>query len=476
MTLKFWLVSILLWFGFSAASTAAPVTSVSPASETFTHGRFENVRVFLPADAITQVALYLPDSGGWQANDTRNVETLTAHGAMLIAIDSGRFFKELNNDTDECEFPDGDLENLSHFLQAYYKLHDYKLPYLIGTGNSASFAFATLSQAPGNTFAGLLTVDFCPQMGLSKPVCEGEGFRQIRHTTTASGTSNGNPEIQANSTLTAAWLAIRTTTASECTRASVQRFQTLTLKTSDSGLPTSMLNAESENDIGPAFEFLVARGGSTPLVRIPPALEHLPLEEVPVTHGNSDYLAVFLSGDGGWAGLDKEVADGLAARGIPVVGWDSLRYFWSARTPEGVAADTRTVIDHYLGHWRKHKVILIGYSQGANVLPFILNRLPADTQSKVAIAVMMGLEEKAAFEFHLSNWVSESDGLPIAPEIATLPAVDALCLYGADDAESACPLFARDRMRAIKLEGGHHFDGDYDHLAQLILRAAKLAP
>src|SRR5262249_17490997 len=71
----------------------------------------------------------------------------------------------------------------------------------------------------------------------------------------------------------------------------------------------------------------------------PPApLADLPLIEVP-TMGTGDTFAVLLSGDGGWAGLDKDVAAALAAQKIPVVGVDSLRYFWQPRTPDALAAD-----------------------------------------------------------------------------------------------------------------------------------------
>ena len=58
--------------------------------------------------------------------------------------------------------------------------------------------------------------------------------------------------------------------------------------------------------------------------------------EVPAAPGATatDSFAIVMSGDGGWAGLDKDVAQALSAHGIPVVGLDSLRYFWSPRTPE----------------------------------------------------------------------------------------------------------------------------------------------
>ncbi len=39
----------------------------------------------------------------------------------------------------------------------------------------------------------------------------------------------------------------------------------------------------------------------------PQSLEDLPLVEVPADTEAGDTFAVFLSGDGGWAGLDKEV-------------------------------------------------------------------------------------------------------------------------------------------------------------------------
>jgi type IV secretory pathway VirJ component len=41
-------------------------------------------------------------------------------------------------------------------------------------------------------------------------------------------------------------------------------------------------------------------------------------------------MAVMYSGDGGWVGLDRDVAAVLAKAGVPVVGIDSLSYFWSA--------------------------------------------------------------------------------------------------------------------------------------------------
>ena len=52
-------------------------------------------------------------------------------------------------------------------------------------------------------------------------------------------------------------------------------------------------------------------------------------------------MAVIYSGDGGWRDIDKDIAGALQEKGIPVVGVDSLRYFWSEKTPDQVAARPR---------------------------------------------------------------------------------------------------------------------------------------
>jgi len=52
-----------------------------------------------------------------------------------------------------------------------------------------------------------------------------------------------------------------------------------------------------------------------------------------------NHLAVFGSDNGGWAERDQEIGPGIAGRGIPVVVVNSLKYFWTNRTPEQTTKD-----------------------------------------------------------------------------------------------------------------------------------------
>jgi type IV secretory pathway VirJ component len=50
-----------------------------------------------------------------------------------------------------------------------------------------------------------------------------------------------------------------------------------------------------------------------------------------------------------------------------------------------------------------------------------------------------------------------------------------LCLYGEEETDSACPLLAGTAATVIRTAGGHHFDGNYDALAQHLLDGPGLA-
>lgn len=72
----------------------------------------------------------------------------------------------------------------------------------------------------------------------------------------------------------------------------------------------------------------------------------IPVVEVPASQ-TRDTVTLFLSGDGGWRDLDRDVADEMAKIGYPVVGIDTLRYYWQHKSPEQSAADLTELMQHY---------------------------------------------------------------------------------------------------------------------------------
>jgi type IV secretory pathway VirJ component len=57
-----------------------------------------------------------------------------------------------------------------------------------------------------------------------------------------------------------------------------------------------------------------------------------------------------------------------------------------------------------------------------------------------------------------------------------MPRATTLCVFGAGDKDSLCADFPAGTPGMVELSGGHHFDGDYDGLARLVLKFAGRDP
>jgi len=424
--------------GFIGRSEALPgrIATVTEAAlapgipnETLSHGRFKGVAIYRPSGEVKQFVLFLSGHAGWNGTAAMMADALSDEGAMVAGIDTPKLFAAFRKDGEDCVFPDGDLENLSHFIQAYYKLPTYLTPILAGYSAGATLAYSMAEQTPRGLFAGALSMG---SAGKFEKVCPKKAIATPRVEMIAL------PETVRGSNDRAVWM--------------------------------------------PQIKGALARitGGRSERLPPPPkTLEDLPVIEVPSSGAmdSTDLFAVFLSGDGGWAGLDRELAQALADRGVPVAGIDSLRYFWTPRTPQTLSDDIDRTLRYYASHWNKSRALLIGYSQGADVLPFALNRLPQGTRDMISLTTLLGISDSAMFEFHLTNWISNGRaGLPVAPEINKLSASQVLCIYGTDDDDSSCSKIDPSHARVVELPGGHHFDGDYGRVAALILDQVEFSP
>lgn len=436
------------------------------AAETLTHGRFQDLTIYRPRGEVQRVVLFLSGGDGWNAHLASAAQALAGEGALVAGIDTPALFADLERDDASCLSPDGDLENLSHFVQAYYRLPTYHAPILIGYSAGATFAYAMVAQAPPGTFAGGISLAFHPHLTLRKSLCESGSLRF-----TASKDHRGATLLPAPR-LHTPWIVLQGREDAVYDVATAQDFVS---RTHHSDLVVL-------SGVGPqyaeTFHWLTPLRASVqklaaqrvPVLLPPKELLGLPIVEVAAKASSTDVLAVLLSGDGGWAGIDKKVAATLAQRGIPVVGLDSLRYFWSERTPQSTATDVDRILSYYSSKWSKRRVLLIGYSQGADVLPFVINRLRPQTRAQVQLVALLGPGHNAEFEFHLSDWLGSAErGLPIRPEIERISGPRVLCIYGAAEADALCPTLPKNHVQILKLSGGHHFDGDYQHLATLLI-------
>jgi type IV secretory pathway VirJ component len=444
--------------------------------ETLDYEHFGTVAIYRKTPHPPHVVLYVSGDGGLDnavlvmAKELRDMDTL------VVAIDIKNYIPYLRTAHGNCTFPAADLEQLSKYVQKTLDYPEYVPPILIGYSSGATLVYAALAEAPPNTFPGAISFGFCPELQIRKPFCRGESLQYIL--------KRGTPGMYflPDTTLESPWILLQGTVDQVCDPNSTEDYAKQIPKSKVILLPRVGHGFKVEKNWLPQFKeayleiskVKTAAIASTAPAKSPSAnLNGLPIVQLPSAKpsSTSDIFAVILSGDGGWASLDREIGNEFAKNGIPVVGFNTLQYFWKKRTPAESAQDLQRLLVYFLQEWKKQKVLIMGYSLGADVLPFMINRLPADLQSKIQLLAFLGPAKKAEFEFHLTDWVGSfgDGGEPIAPEINKLKQ-KSLCFYGDNEKDTACPSVQTKLAKIIPLKGGHHFNGDYQTLAKSILQ------
>jgi len=209
------------------------------------------------------------------------------------------------------------------------------------------------------------------------------------------------------------------------------------------------------------------------LLNVACSQNQLPLVTLPASGVGDTYVAIIISGDGGWAQIDKDLAQHLGQAGIPTLGLNSLRYFWVARSREEIGAALITMLKRADQLWPNRKFILIGFSRGANVLPFMVEGLEDPLRQRIVRIALLSPAKATAFEFRLRDWWTNSppeDALPLLPALNRLKSIDLLCLYGKEDEETICPELDGGLAKTVVFPGGHHLHNEYATVVRDILK------
>lgn len=199
--------------------------------------------------------------------------------------------------------------------------------------------------------------------------------------------------------------------------------------------------------------------------------ETLPVIVSPAPANPNTPMVLMISGDGGWKGFDQQLAAQFVNRDIPVVSLNALKYFWSKKTPEQATAAVATLLEKYMGEWNKKEFILVGFSFGADVMPFVVNRLNGELSSKNKSVALLSPGTTTDFEIHISQMLNSKKQWKynVVSEINKIRGKQVLCLFG--DEEHAYPVkdLPKTDCKVIFLKGGHHYEDNKEDIAKLIL-------
>jgi type IV secretory pathway VirJ component len=453
------------------------VNAVNP--EFITYGTFGKLTIYRPVDTPRSVVLFVSGDGGWQKVADKMASSIVKLQALVVGVNIDHYIKSIGNSKTRCLYPASDFELLSLFIQKKYRIPDYIKPILIGYSSGATLVYGILAQAPDNTFKGVVSLGFSPDIFISKPLCKGKALKQ-------HAIKEGNSYfLETCEKLATPFVVMQGSNDKVCSYKDAKAFMDELVWGEFITLPNIGHDFFAENDWLPQFVNVYERLNSLPsFVQQKEAQNKLlqsqqiktlpgdyPITLIPSAKADSLPLAFVISGDGGWTSFDQSFAESLAEKGMPVVGLDSQKYFWNPKTPEETTMDIAKAVEHYMVQWKKKSFILIGYSFGACIVPFVANRLSENLKTVLKAVYSLSPDEKGDFEIHVADMLNlgvSSDRYNVLEEMKNVRPKQPICIFGNEEDEDLRNHFSSIDLKIILLPGNHHYKDDFKGITNAI--------
>ena len=450
--------------------------SLAQPDDSLTYRLFGKVRVYeqTKSSSIPQsIVIFISGDGGWGNKLDAMTRKINSLGALVVGVDNKIYYNNLKKQKVKCYYPAADFEALSMVIQKKYKTAQYLKPVLVGFSSGATLSYGMLAQATANTFKGAILLGFCPDIELDRTLCNGTGLTS--HVLTPGRAYYLEPTRK----LTAPVIVLQGGQDQVCKPAAVEEYM--------KGLPDAeyvflpkvghgfskfqywwpqFVQAFEKVQKAPAF------GASQPEKKTPFVPFHSDLPLTLISAPANDLPLIFaISGDGGWTSFDEDLSRKLAEKGIPVIGLDAQKYFWQRKDPAQTAAVIAQAIEHYLTTWNKQSVILIGYSFGADVVPFIAGHFPPYLKSKLQSVICLSPDQTTAFEIRLADMLElkTTETYSVLQAMKSIQAYHPVCIFGSQEDPALRNRFAETKAKIVVLPGNHHFNNDYETIARYIL-------
>jgi len=433
---------------------------------------FGKVFVYKTTGVTRNVIIMISGDGGWKYGVTGFAETFSDMGNLVIGVDILRYYKYLRQSIGDCYSVSTDFVQLATIVEKKYNFPDYRPPVIMGYSSGATLVYGILAQARPGTYIGGISVGFCSDIDLPKMLCQTNGLDEKGDIPGKSyfllpDAKLGNP-----------WIVLNGELDKVCNYIEVADFVSKTSNAELITLPNVGHGFSKWSDFMPqwkdTFDRLVEKfeKGQPENLNID-QLKNLPLIITNTKLQNKNApVALIISGDGGWYGFEQLLADNLAKQGIPSIGLDSKRYFWKRRSPEETAGDITKALNYYGKEWNREKILLVGYSLGAEIVPFLVTRMSEEMRSNILSEVLLSPETNTDFEVHISNMLgigNRQNTYNVIDEIDKIKIVPTLIIFGEGE-KSKVPALLTDTSVKIKIiPGDHHYKFDI----QLIIKTMK---
>lgn len=179
-----------------------------------------------------------------------------------------------------------------------------------------------------------------------------------------------------------------------------------------------------------------------------------------------------ISGDGGWNSFTAGLAQAFAKQGYETVGLDAKTYFWEEKTPEVTAGTINQLIQNALAEYKTEQYIILGFSFGACVAPFVVSHTPEELQKKLNAVFLISPDKRGDFEIHLADMLNlgaSAGKYDVLAELKKIKSIPITCLFGSQENENLINDFKESGLKTIVLPGNHHYDNKPENVVKRVL-------
>lgn len=433
---------------------------------------FGKVYTYIPATVLPQnLIIMISGDGGWKYGVTDFSREFSQMNSVVVGVDILRYYKHLRQMKTECYMVSADFVELATAIERKYNFTGYVPPVVMGYSSGATLVYGILAQARAGTFMGGISLGFCPDIELPKTLCQVNGL-------TEKELVQGKSFLfLPDARLGNQWIVLQGKEDKICDFQTVSDFVGKTTDASLIVLPNVGHGFSKWSDFMPQWkaaytEMIKKFRSDQPLNNQVPLIAKIPTI---ITRGkstqSSKIIAILFSGDGGWYSLEQSIANHLSDWGISTLGIDTRKYFWNRKSPETTASDIASLLSYYGKEWNISQFMLMGYSQGAEIIPFVLNRLPEELKSRVISSVMLSPEITTDFEVHVTNMLgigNRQNTYNVIEEIIGIQKTRQICIYGEKEKTDVPELLKDTKVETVFIPGDHHYKSNSALIVQVM--------
>jgi len=171
-------------------------------------------------------------------------------------------------------------------------------------------------------------------------------------------------------------------------------------------------------------------------------------------------LIFHITGDAGLVRFDTKMTKQYKANGYSYIALSSIKYFLAVKTPAKVGKDMIPLIQRYIKNWNKEEIILVGFSFGAEITPFLFEELPPEMRDKVKMVVLLTPSKTSDFRIHIRDMIGfdkKNEVYDVAEETAKITTSKILAIYGKREKSIFLKSSEQPNLKVLYIRGGHDF-------------------